>query len=118
MTAPAYPTGLFPSYFTKVYDSAVYFSFGEHELMMTRIPQARLVPVFVIVCLGLSISVGAQKNSPEKKGAEPTTQITAKPETPEPAANEDPNFKGMKYRLVGPYRGGRSLTAAGIPGDP
>src|SRR5207248_8620779 len=86
--------------------------------MMTRIPPARLVLVSVIVCLGLSISVVAQKNSPEKKGAEPTTQTTAKPETSEPAANEDPNFKGMKYRLVGPYRGGRSLTASGIPGDP
>ncbi len=32
--------------------------------------------------------------------------------------NEDPLFRGMKYRLVGPFRGGRSLTAAGIPGDP
>jgi photosystem II stability/assembly factor-like uncharacterized protein len=32
--------------------------------------------------------------------------------------NEDPQFKGMKYRLIGPFRGGRSLTAAGIPGDP
>src|SRR5271168_560696 len=31
---------------------------------------------------------------------------------------EDKLFKGMKYRLVGPFRGGRSLTAAGIPGDP
>src|SRR5581483_6011625 len=30
----------------------------------------------------------------------------------------DPQFKGMKYRLIGPFRGGRSLTAAGIPGDP
>jgi photosystem II stability/assembly factor-like uncharacterized protein len=29
----------------------------------------------------------------------------------------DPLFKGMKYRSIGPYRGGRSLTAAGIPGD-
>src|SRR5438477_12467143 len=86
--------------------------------MMTRIPPARLVLVSVIVCLGLSISVVAQKNSPEKKGAEPTTQVTAKPENPEPAVNEDPNFKGMKYRLVGPFRGGRSLTASGIPGDP
>ena len=26
--------------------------------------------------------------------------------------------KGMRYRLVGPYRGGRSLTASGVPGDP
>ncbi|MBI1750303.1 MAG: glycosyl hydrolase [Acidobacteria bacterium] len=24
----------------------------------------------------------------------------------------------MKYRLVGPYRGGRSLSSAGVPGDP
>jgi len=86
--------------------------------MMTRIPLARLVLGFFLVCLAHSISVVAQKNSPEKKGAEPTTQTTAKPETPEPALNEDPNFKGMKYRLVGPYRGGRSLTASGIPGDP
>ena len=33
------------------------------------------------------------------------------------SSDEDPQFKGMKYRLVGPFRGGRSLTAAGIPGD-
>ena len=30
----------------------------------------------------------------------------------------DPLFKGMHYRSIGPYRGGRSLTVAGIPGDP
>src|SRR6202051_858244 len=30
----------------------------------------------------------------------------------------DPLFKGMKYRSIGPFGGGRSLTAAGIPGDP
>jgi photosystem II stability/assembly factor-like uncharacterized protein len=33
-------------------------------------------------------------------------------------SNQDPQFKGMQYRLIGPFRGGRSLTAAGIPGDP
>jgi photosystem II stability/assembly factor-like uncharacterized protein len=31
---------------------------------------------------------------------------------------EEKLFKGMKYRLIGPFRGGRSLTAAGVPGDP
>jgi photosystem II stability/assembly factor-like uncharacterized protein len=36
----------------------------------------------------------------------------------ESAKPEDKLFKGMKYRLIGPFRGGRSLTAAGIPGDP
>jgi photosystem II stability/assembly factor-like uncharacterized protein len=30
---------------------------------------------------------------------------------------EEKPFKGMKYRLIGPFRGGRALTAAGIPGD-
>jgi photosystem II stability/assembly factor-like uncharacterized protein/uncharacterized protein (DUF2164 family) len=27
-------------------------------------------------------------------------------------------FNGMKYRLVGPHRGGRSITAVGVAGDP
>ncbi|HUJ41956.1 MAG TPA: hypothetical protein VLW54_15545 [Candidatus Acidoferrales bacterium] len=27
-------------------------------------------------------------------------------------------LQGMKYRLIGPYRGGRSLTAAGVVGQP
>jgi photosystem II stability/assembly factor-like uncharacterized protein len=40
--------------------------------------------------------------------------------TPEEESNkpEEKAFKGMKYRLIGPFRGGRSLTAAGVPGDP
>jgi len=33
-------------------------------------------------------------------------------------AKDDPQFKGMQYRLIGPFRGGRSLTASGVPGDP
>src|ERR1700691_2435718 len=51
-----------------------------------------------------------QKNIP----AEPIPSVT---EDKDEKA-EDPLFKGMKYRLIGPFRGGRSLTAAGIPGDP
>jgi photosystem II stability/assembly factor-like uncharacterized protein len=31
---------------------------------------------------------------------------------------EDRWFKGMKYRLIGPFRGGRSLTVTGVDGDP
>ncbi len=27
-------------------------------------------------------------------------------------------FSGMRWRLVGPFRGGRALTAAGVPGQP
>ncbi len=27
-------------------------------------------------------------------------------------------YAGMKWRLIGPYRGGRVLAVSGIPGDP
>jgi photosystem II stability/assembly factor-like uncharacterized protein len=44
-----------------------------------------------------------------------------KPETTvEPAVKEKSKAEehGMQYRAIGPFRGGRSLTATGIPGDP
>lgn len=54
----------------------------------------------------------AQANQP---AATPNASDTDNPESTKP---EEKAFKGMKYRLIGPFRGGRSLTAAGIPGDP
>ncbi len=44
-----------------------------------------------------------------------------KPAAPAPSpdkSSEEAVFKGMRYRLIGPFRGGRSLTASGIAGDP
>jgi photosystem II stability/assembly factor-like uncharacterized protein len=36
-----------------------------------------------------------------------------------PAQPVDPSlFAGMRWRLVGPFRGGRTLTATGVPGQP
>src|SRR6266853_727644 len=48
------------------------------------------------------------------------TASLAQQESPEEAkdVSGDPMFKGMRYRSIGPFRGGRSLTVAGIPGDP
>ncbi|HEY6765078.1 MAG TPA: hypothetical protein VI386_09915 [Candidatus Sulfotelmatobacter sp.] len=64
----------------------------------------------------------------QSKAAKPTqnapsstsTTSTENPpdKTVEPTKPEEKPFKGMKYRLIGPFRGGRSLTAAGIPGEP
>src|ERR1700693_5498365 len=48
--------------------------------------------------------------------------VVAQTETPGPDEQKDstgdPLFKGMRYRSIGPFRGGRSLTVAGIAGDP
>ena len=57
----------------------------------------------------------AQTREKEHKTAEVQSDTKA---SSTDAENEDPQFKGMKYRLVGPFRGGRSLTAAGVAGDP
>jgi photosystem II stability/assembly factor-like uncharacterized protein len=84
--------------------------------------------LFVTIALGFH-GVGLAQTKPERqsKAAKPT-QSTPAPTTTEANQNtsdendsgkpEDKLFKGMKYRMIGPFRGGRSLTAAGIPGDP
>ncbi len=58
----------------------------------------------------------AQKKT-EKKPAEQAAPASAQ-SAPAASQNEDKLFKGMKYRAIGPFRGGRSLTASGVPGDP
>jgi photosystem II stability/assembly factor-like uncharacterized protein len=59
----------------------------------------------------------SDRRLPEKPAADQSS-ATPKNDTAEEEENKDPLFKGMKYRVVGPFRGGRSLTASGIPGDP
>ncbi len=82
----------------------------------------------ILALAGLSLGTVVAQTKPERqsKAAKPTQSSTASPDASakEPSAEkeserpEDKPFKGMKYRLIGPFRGGRSLTAAGIPGDP
>src|SRR5438270_5074440 len=90
----------------------------------------RVVPAITLLTLLSAIAVG-QANKPERqsKAVKPAQAAQpAKPgaETPnsgdsnqsESTKPEEKAFKGMKYRMIGPFRGGRSLTAAGVPGDP
>src|ERR1700680_2398397 len=74
---------------------------------------ACIVSVLLILVVSPSL---AQTREKERKPAElqSDTQKSSATDT----ENEDPQFKGMKYRLVGPFRGGRSLTASGVAGDP
>ncbi len=84
--------------------------------------------LFVIAfCFAVVMGAGAQakpdrqskavKPAQTAQTAQPATDTSAK-ESAESDKPEEKVFKGMKYRLIGPFRGGRSLTAAGIPGDP
>src|SRR6266576_2580400 len=76
-----------------------------------------VIPMFLCATV---LSFGQNKTERERK---PTEQVSPAPNAatqniPAPAKKEDTVFKGLKYRPIGPYRGGRSLTASGIPGDP
>jgi photosystem II stability/assembly factor-like uncharacterized protein len=85
--------------------------------------------VFAITFLPSSVAFAQTKPERQSKA---TKASEVKPSTPssesegkvndkedsESSRPEEKVFKGMKYRLIGPFRGGRSLTAAGIPGDP
>src|SRR2546425_954975 len=73
---------------------------------------------WLVVALTLfagNMTLAQSKSERERKPAEPPTPAQ---NAAAPGKNEDPLFKGMKYRAIGPFRGGRSLTAAGLPGDP
>src|SRR2546426_12748958 len=75
------------------------------------------IPMF-LCATGLGFA--QSKTERERK---PTEQVSPAPNAATqniaaPPKKEDPVFKGLKYRPIGPFRGGRSLTASGIPGDP
>ena len=84
--------------------------------------------LFLIFATVLAVGVFAQtkperqsKAVKQKEAAQPVpVQTTDKKDTDEAESNkpEEKAFKGLHYRLIGPFRGGRSLTAAGVPGDP
>jgi len=97
------------------------------------------MPSKAALCLRLTISVAVltfffslsaqtkpERQSKASKATQPAqaSQPASSPsdqaenEKSEATKPEEKAFKGMKYRLIGPFRGGRSLTAAGIPGDP
>jgi photosystem II stability/assembly factor-like uncharacterized protein len=73
---------------------------------------------FFIVSLLCPAVASAQKTKPEKQNPAPEVQASPARAGQVSSKAEDPLFKGMKYRVVGPFRGGRSLTASGIPSDP
>ena len=93
--------------------------------------QKMRIRIVMLVCFVLLSAVlafsqqeaGYRKMDTSKKNAPKTAETAAKADSDAKKDKEeknegDPLFRGMKYRLIGPFRGGRSLTAVGIPGDP
>jgi photosystem II stability/assembly factor-like uncharacterized protein len=82
----------------------------------------------VILAVGFAVTAKAQaqperqskavKPAANSQTAQPASSATSDSDAVESSKPEEKAFKGMKYRLIGPFRGGRSLTAAGISGDP
>jgi len=78
---------------------------------------------FCVVCSLLTFLtpfLSAQKSSKKKASPGPAT-AAARPATAGQEARkeeEDPLFKALAWRLVGPYRGGRTLAVTGVVGEP
>ncbi len=60
--------------------------------------------LLIFICLGVLTS------SAQKKTAVPTA--------PTAVTNLDATFKAARWRNIGPFRGGRSVTSTGVVGDP
>jgi len=80
--------------------------------------RTKLAVAIVALLCATELALGQNKIEKERKLTE---QQPATPQAQTQAnddSKQDPELKGLKYRLIGPFRGGRSLTASGIPGDP
>ena len=87
--------------------------------------------VFFLICFFSTAFAQSAKNpqtSEDKQGKKPGATPAKKPssksvtsaQTPPPAAGQidEKLFGAMRWRQVGPFRGGRVLAVTGVPGDP
>jgi photosystem II stability/assembly factor-like uncharacterized protein len=89
---------------------------------LKRLANTLLLSLLVATCVfpavsqsGKSPIKGKDKDTHRDSDAAPAAHERTNDSSP---LTEDSRFKGLQYRLIGPFRGGRSLTAVGIPGDP
>src|SRR5215472_407658 len=102
---------------------------GPHTLRRTVSFAFSILAIsFLTAFASIDAQTKPERQSKATKGAQPVAAATTSdnPAAAETGSKDDAEegkpeervFKGMKYRLIGPFRGGRSLTAAGIAGDP
>src|SRR5947209_6316190 len=90
--------------------------------------RGKLAPLaLVLLVCSFSFAQKRQPNKPSEPSIQPqqTGEPALEEKFPEDAGKVQPPkpeppktpFEGMKYRLVGPFRGGRVLAVAGVPGE-
>ena len=72
------------------------------------------IPLPAVLALSLLIAAPLAAQAPKKNAAKPISESSG---TGAPQYNQK-LFSGMKYRLVGPFRGGRVLAVEGVSGEP
>ncbi len=87
----------------------------------------RVLSILLIASCSVAFAQKRQPNKPSEPGIKPkptgeqalTESFPAEQGVVPAEKPEEPKspFAGMKYRLVGPFRGGRALAVAGAPGD-
>ncbi len=75
--------------------------------MFKTCPDKGLLILFVLAALSVSPATRLQAQAQEKPTA-----------TNAPAANDSDPFKALQWRLIGPFRGGRSTAVAGVASQP
>src|SRR2546423_6226511 len=91
--------------------------------MHTRLSRFR-VAISSLALFFVAPSVFAANPTPPRgggPGVQPATSpsaATASISPPRPGAIDERLFKGMQWRQIGPYRGGRALAVEGVPGEP
>ena len=79
------------------------------------------VAVLTTATLGLLQAQSTRPLAPVRSPTQPVQGVAPKPgaaKLPMMASVDPALFKGMKYRLVGPSRGGRVTTVTGVPSQP
>src|SRR5258707_14744434 len=87
--------------------------------------------VLTLICFFSAASAQSPKSpqtSEDKQGKKPGANQTKKPATksvtptqtppPAPGQIDEKVFGAMRWRQVGPFRGGRVLAVTGVPGEP
>jgi len=116
---------LYVSRFWHYHETKANSFLGAHEFMIRFVIQklrvrGAMLALFVLFLTTLTFSQPKQRNrklDAAQKSA-PAASAPSAAGDKDDKKEGDPLFRGMKYRSIGPFRGGRSLTAAGIPGDP